>query len=71
MEVLNLLNQTREKLGFKLCTAYLSVTYFDQFLLKQHIHIHVTMSLQLSDTYHIFSCFHFVSYDDFFFYFLE
>ena len=50
MKVYNLLNQTREKLGFKLCTAYLSVTYFDQFLFKQHKHIHVTMSLQLSDT---------------------
>ncbi|KEH31532.1 putative cyclin [Medicago truncatula] len=38
---------TREKLGFKLCTAYLSVTYFDQFLLKQHIHIHEDRPIQL------------------------
>ncbi|XP_045831407.1 cyclin-D5-3-like [Trifolium pratense] len=37
----------QEKLGFKLCTAYLSVTYFDQFLLKQHKHIHEERYVQL------------------------
>ncbi|WJX95042.1 hypothetical protein P8452_76405 [Trifolium repens] len=37
----------QEKLGFKLCTAYLSLTYFDQFLLKQHKQIYEEMYVQL------------------------
>ncbi|WJX89494.1 hypothetical protein P8452_71489 [Trifolium repens] len=37
----------QEKLGFKICTAYLSVTYFDQFLLKQQKQIYEERYVQI------------------------